>query len=126
MFKAAGSVRTLGAQNGAIRTTQAGSRLHTAYAASSELMQAMATVCRWCLRLGQTGIQINTAGSLKADIVVKGAVIGQTDGFIALTAGNYSATVRKTGYKDYPLTFTVIDKQTYQTTITLTPIAPIW
>ena len=73
---------------------------------------------------GQTGIQINTAGSLKADIVVKGAVIGQTDNFIALTAGYYSATVRKTGYKDYPLTFTVIDKQTYQTTITMTPIAP--
>ena len=72
----------------------------------------------------QTGILINTAGSLKADIVVKGAVIGQTDGFIALTAGNYSATAKKAGYKDYPLTFTVIAKQTYQTTITLTPITP--
>ena len=73
---------------------------------------------------GQTGIQINTAGSLKADIVVNGAVIGQTDGFIALAAGNYSATVKKTGYQDYSLTFTVIDTQTYQTTITLTPVAP--
>lgn len=73
---------------------------------------------------GQTGIQINTAGSLKADIVVKGAVIGQTDKFIALTAGYYSATVKKTGYQDYPLTFTVTDKQTYQTTITLTPKVP--
>ena len=74
---------------------------------------------------GQTGIQINTVGSLKADIVVNGVIIGQTDIFIALTAGNYSATVKKTGYQDYPLAFTVTDKQTYQTTITLTPIAPI-
>jgi hypothetical protein len=74
--------------------------------------------------VGQTGIQINTAGSLKADIAVKGAVIGRTDNFIALTAGSYSATVKKAGYQDYPLTFTVIDKQTYQTTITLTPLAP--
>ena len=73
---------------------------------------------------GQTGIQINTAGSIKSDIVVTGVVIGQTDKFIALTSGYYSATVRKTGYQDYSLTFTVIDKQTYQTTITLTPIAP--
>ena len=73
---------------------------------------------------GQTGIQINTVGALKADIVVNGAVIGQTDKFNALTAGNYSATVKKTGYQDYPLNFTVIDKQTYQTTITLTPNAP--
>ncbi len=73
---------------------------------------------------GQTGIQINTTGSLKADIVVNGVIIGQTDTFNALTAGDYSATVKKTGYQDYPLTFTVIDKQTYQTTITLTPIAP--
>ena len=74
--------------------------------------------------ISQTGIQINTAGSLKADIVVKASVIGQTDGFIALTAGNYSATIKKAGYQDYPLTFTVIANKTYQTTITLTPIAP--
>jgi hypothetical protein len=74
--------------------------------------------------IGQTGIQINTVGSLKADIVVNGVVIGQTDKFNALTAGNYSATVKKTGYKDYLQTLTVIDKQTYQATITLMPIVP--
>lgn len=74
--------------------------------------------------VGQTGIQINTAGLLKADIVVSGTVIGQTDVFVALAAKNYNATVKKSGYQDYLLTFTVIDKQTYQTTITLTPIAP--
>lgn len=73
---------------------------------------------------GQTGILINTAGSLKADIIVNGATIGQTDIFISLNAGSYQATIRKTGYQDYPLTFTVINKQTYQTTITLTPITP--
>ena len=72
---------------------------------------------------GQTGILIYTVGALKADIMVKGAIIGQTDGFIALAAGYYSATVRKTGYQDYSTTFTVTDKQTYQMTITLTPIA---
>ena len=74
--------------------------------------------------VSQTGIQINTAGSLKADIAVNDVVIGQTDGFIAMTAGNYSATVKKAGYQDYPMKFTVIANKTYQTTITLTPIAP--
>lgn len=72
---------------------------------------------------GQTGIQISTLGGLRADIVVNRAAIGQTDEFVALGAGNYSATVKKTGYQDYPLTFAVIDMQKYQTTITLTSIA---
>lgn len=73
---------------------------------------------------GQTGVQINTTGVLKADIVVNGAVIGQTDTFIKMDAGSYSATVTKTGYQDYPLTFTLIANQAYLTTIVLTPLTP--
>jgi hypothetical protein len=98
--------------------------------------------------VGQTGIQINTTGSLKADIYVNqelhdtgkdafgnrtgigqayagdGPLIGQTDGFVALKAGTYSATIKKAGYQDYPLMFTATDKQVYQTTITMAPIVP--
>ena len=75
---------------------------------------------------GQTGIQINTTGTLKADIMDStGKLVGQTDTFVALPAGPYILTVRKANYQDYVISFTVVDKQTYQTTITLVSITPV-
>jgi len=69
-----------------------------------------------------TGVQINTNGSLKADIVDTGnssKVVGQTDIFIALPVGTYTLTARKSGYQDYPLTFNVVDQQIFTETITM-------
>ncbi len=73
--------------------------------------------------MGETGLLINTAGALKADIVINDSVVGQTDSFIAMNAGSYSAVVKKAGYQDYPVSFTVIDGQTTTLTITMVPIA---
>jgi uncharacterized Zn-binding protein involved in type VI secretion len=76
--------------------------------------------------IGQTGIQINTVGSLKADVINDtGFAFGLTDAFIPLTANTYHLTLKKTGYQDYPLDVVVVDKQVYQTTITMIPIAPL-
>ena len=102
MYKVAGYVRTLGALQwgdprdpGWFKIAYGQCGIFRAYAGYGYSLSITPPP-------GQTGIQINTAGSLKADIVVKGAIIGQTDKFIALIPGYYSATVRKTGYLDYP------------------------
>jgi hypothetical protein len=71
----------------------------------------------------QIGVLINTTGALKADIVVNNTIIGQTDGFVALGAGNYSAIVEKAGYQNYPVSFSVINKKVTTLTITMIPIA---
>ena len=72
---------------------------------------------------GQTGVQINTTGSLKADIVINNSVVGQTDSFVMMAAGSYNATVKKVGYQDYPVNFTVISNQITTLTITMVPVA---
>jgi hypothetical protein len=78
-----------------------------------------------------TGIQINTVGTLKADIHVMWSgsdqIIGQTDGFIAVSPSRCEVTVKKSGYQDCLLSFTVVDQQIFTETITMvaTPIPPI-
>jgi hypothetical protein len=75
--------------------------------------------------VGQTGIQINTTGMLKVQVLTGSTLIGPTDTFIPLATGNYNLTIVGKGYIDYPLTCTVVDKQVYQTTITLIPVTPV-
>ncbi len=71
----------------------------------------------------QTGALINTTGALKADIIINNSIVGQTDSFIKMDAGSYSAVVKKAGYQDYPVSFTVIDSKITTLTITMVPIA---
>jgi hypothetical protein len=72
--------------------------------------------------VGKTGILINTTGILKADIVINNSVVGQTDSFINMGAGSYNAVVKKAGYQDYTVSFTVIGSQTTTLTITMVSI----
>jgi hypothetical protein len=71
----------------------------------------------------QTGVLINTTGALKADIFIENTIIGQTDGFAALSAGKYSAIIKKTGYQNYPVSFSVVNKKVTTLTITMVPKA---
>ena len=72
--------------------------------------------------VGTTGVNITTTGTLKANIVDStGATLGQTDSIVTLTAGAYNVTLKKTSYQDYPLQFTVTDKQVTALTVTLVP-----
>jgi hypothetical protein len=73
--------------------------------------------------IGQTGVLINTTGSLKADVVISNSVVGQTDSFIKMDAGSYSAIVKKAGYQDYSVNFTVVNNQITTLTITMVPVA---
>ena len=74
----------------------------------------------------QTGAEIDTTDSLKAEIYdsSSGADLGQTDKFLSITAGNYNVNIKKSGYVDYPLSFTVVQNQTYKTTVTLSKAPP--
>jgi len=73
----------------------------------------------------QTGAEIDTTGSLKAEIYdSSGKDLGQTDKFLDLTAGTYDVNIKKSGYVDYPLSFTVTQNQTYKTTVTLSVVPP--
>ena len=74
---------------------------------------------------GQTGIQINTNGSLGADILYGFSVIGKTDEFVALLAGSYNLVVHKAGYKDYPVPIVVVDKQVTTILITMTKTSDV-
>jgi hypothetical protein len=76
--------------------------------------------------LPQTGVVINTTGSLGANVIdqATGIAIGKTDAGIALAPGNYTVILRKTGYIDYPLSFQVVDKMITTLSVTMTPVKP--
>ena len=76
--------------------------------------------------VGTTGVNITTTGTQKANIVDgTGATLGQTDEVVPLAAGSYNVTLKKAGYQDYPLQFTVTDKQVTMLTVTMVPLAPL-
>lgn len=71
----------------------------------------------------KTGVQINTTGSLNADVIINGSVVGKTDTVIEIPAGSYVATIKKPGYYDYQTSpFTVVDKKITVLGVTLEPL----
>lgn len=73
----------------------------------------------------QSGLWISTQGTLNADVVLNGIVIGKTDELIKMDIGSYYVTVKKSGYYDKDVAFDVIDKQVTKLNITMIPVSPL-